>query len=219
MPMTIRRLSRLLAREYGESHWWPGDTPFEVIVGAILTQNTSWKNVERAISNLKESELLSPAAIARSRISELERAIRPSGFFRQKARNLKSFAEYVQSTYGGHVDRMRRGDVEQLREELLSLPGIGPETADSILLYALGKPSFVVDSYTRRLLGRLKVPHGGRYEDIKRMFEKSLGTDADMYGEMHALIVIHCKNHCIRSPICRGCPLARDCPSYREQKK
>jgi endonuclease-3 related protein len=219
MVLTIPHLLRILRKEYGESHWWPGETPFEVMVGAILTQNTAWANVEQAISNLKEGQLLSPEAILLVDRRTLERAIRPSGFYRQKAGYLKALSKYVVDKYGASVDRMRSRSTCELREELLGIPGIGPETADSILLYALGKPSFVVDSYTFRLLDRLGMDPAESYDALKAEFERALQNDAKVYSDAHALIVIHCKSKCKKVPECKSCVLSSMCPSNREQEK
>lgn len=218
MPLTVEKLFELLSDEYGETHWWPGETPFEVMVGAILTQNTSWMNVERAISNLKRKGMMSPRSISKATEDELREAIIPSGFYRQKARYVAALARFLQANYSGRIDRMKSKETRVLREELLQLPGIGPETADSILLYSLGRPSFVVDAYTRRLLERLRIGHGKSYESVKAMFEAELQGDVHMYAEMHALIVLHCKEVCRREPLCAECILRTRCPSNREEE-
>ncbi len=207
----LNHIYHLLYRAYGPQGWWPGETPFEVMVGAVLTQATAWRNVERAIASLKGAGALTPEAIASLPEGELAALVRSAGFYRQKARRLRSLAEAV----------LRRGGVEaflslppaRLREELLSLKGIGPETADSIILYAAGYPTFVVDAYTRRILGRLGIlPEGAPYEEIKRLFEGALEPDPELYGEYHALLVRHAKEHCRARPRCGGCPLAHLCP-------
>lgn len=217
MPISLGELFALLAEEYGETRWWPGETPFEVMVGAILTQNTAWRNVEKAISNMRSAGLLSPEAIASTSMSALRDAIRPAGFYNQKARYLVALSRYMLRRHGGSVERMRRMRTEALRRELLDLPGIGPETADSILLYALGRPTFVVDSYTYRLLDRLCIPHRREYEATKAMFEAELGYETHKLAEMHALIVIHCKEVCRKKPLCDRCVLSRVCPSHGKQ--
>ncbi|MGB7307732.1 MAG: endonuclease III domain-containing protein [Candidatus Acidiferrales bacterium] len=196
---------------FGPQHWWPGKTQFEVIVGAILTQNTSWKNVARAIENLRSEELLSPAAIDRVPLAELETLIRPSGYFRQKARKLKAFCAFLRAEYRGSLKRMFETPTILLREKLLGVFGIGPETADSILLYAGDHPVFVVDAYTRRIFSR----HGwanaeAKYEDVRWMVERQFPGDAERFNEFHALIVNTGKNFCRpQDPLCGECPLGR----------
>jgi endonuclease III related protein len=193
----------------GPQHWWPGRTAFEIIVGAILTQNTSWSNVEIAIRNLRREKLLTPRAIEDVSLARLARLVRSSGYFRQKAKKLKCFVGFLRSEYGGSIARMFRTPTAVLRERLLSVHGIGPETADSILLYAGKHPVFVVDAYTRRLLERhqLAMPTQG-YEEIRQLFERSLPGDAALYNEFHALIVRTGKEYCrTRNPRCSECPL------------
>jgi endonuclease III related protein len=196
---------------FGPQHWWPGQTPFEVIVGAILTQNTSWTNVEVAIANLRREQLLSPAKILAAPPARLERLVRPSGYFRQKARKLKAFCEFLRSEYGGSLREMFAAPTIALREQLLGVWGIGPETADSILLYAGGHGVFVVDAYTKRMLAR----HGwtgetARYDDVRWMFERQFPGDAKRFNEFHALIVRAGKKFCRKhDPLCGGCPLER----------
>jgi len=198
---------------YGDQHWWPAETRFEMIVGAILTQNTAWSNVERAISNLRAAGVLNLPGLDTLPRPSLENLIRPAGFFRQKAERLQQFTSYVGQNHAGDLDRLLSQPLPQLRNELLQRPGIGPETADSILLYAAGLPSFVVDAYTRRLLERLDllpVPDG--YEAIRTLFMQQLPQEASLYNEYHALIVIHAKERCRkRKPRCSGCPLQSDC--------
>ncbi|NIQ96249.1 MAG: endonuclease III domain-containing protein [Desulfuromonadales bacterium] len=204
-----------LAGHFGPLHWWPAETPFEVAVGAVLTQNTAWTNVEKAIANLKKAEALSPAAIRDCSRPELEALIRPAGFFRQKAERLQLFVEHLFACHGGSLERLLAAPLSEARRELLSLKGIGPETADSILLYAGGHPSFVVDAYTRRLFGRLGLLDGGEnYEVIRELFMSQLPPDVEMFNEYHALIVEECKTFCRKSrPRCADCPLLADCPT------
>jgi endonuclease III related protein len=196
---------------FGPQHWWPAKTPFEVIVGAILTQNTSWTNAARAIENLRAEGLLSPTALGKVRGARLSRLLRPSGYFRQKARKLKGFCEFLQAAYGGSLRKMFLTPTIVLREQLLGIWGIGPETADSILLYAGGHGVFVVDAYTQRLLAR----HGwigekARYEDVRWIFEREFPGDAKRFNEFHALIVEAGKNFCRpHDPRCGACPLGR----------
>ena len=198
---------------FGPQHWWPGRTPFEVIVGTILTQNTSWKNVEIAIANLRSARLLSPKAIHDAPLSQLQRLIRPSGYFRQKARKLKAFCDFLHTGYGGSLKRMFATPTIALRPKLLNIWGIGPETADSILLYAGGHEVFVVDAYTRRLLAR----HGwiadaskAKYDDIRWIFERQFSGNTQLFNEFHALTVKVGKKYCRASaPRCDACPLGR----------
>lgn len=218
MPISIPRLLTVLREEYGDQAWWPGETPFEVAVGAILTQRASWTNAEASIRNLKSAGLLNPEAIVAAKNAVLEEVIRPSGFYRQKARYLRSFSEFVVRSYGGRMERMRPRSIAALRAELLGLAGIGPETADSILLYALGKESFVVDAYTYRLMTRLGWKRLGDYAHLKAVFELALGSNVEALSDMHALIVAHCKTKCKKTPDCFGCTLGSICPSKREQE-
>jgi len=200
-----------LSARLGPQHWWPAQTRFEVIVGAILTQATAWGNVERAIGNLRRGRLLSPQAIARVSAAQLQRHVRPAGYFRQKARKLKGFVRFLEQNFSGSLTRMLRTPTEQLRTMLLGVHGIGPETADSILLYAGKRPVFVVDGYTRRILAR----HGlasekASYEELRAIFERNIPRDARRYNEYHALLVAVGKHWCRRqAPRCDVCPLGR----------
>lgn len=176
----IRLYFETLYQTWGRQHWWPGESRFEVIVGAYLTQNTSWVNVDRALGSLREAGLLSVAAIRRTPLPKLERLIRSAGYFRQKARRLKTFVRFLDERYGGSLSRMFAEPTAKLREELLNLDGIGPETADSILLYAGNHPLFVVDAYTRRIMERHGlVPARAGYEEIREIFERALGPAAE----------------------------------------
>jgi endonuclease-3 related protein len=195
----------------GPQHWWPGRTPFEVIVGAILTQNAAWKNAESAIKNLRAAGLLSAKAMESVPLGRLQRLIRASGYFRQKARKLKAFCLFLRAEYGGSITRMFATPTVPLREKLLRVFGIGPETADSILLYAGGHPVFVVDAYTKRILLR----HGWAnektpYDEIRWMFERQFSGDTARLNEFHALIVNVGKTWCRpKEPHCEKCPLGR----------
>jgi endonuclease III related protein len=210
-PPPLDEYYNSLFTAFGPQHWWPGKTPFEVIVGAVLTQNTSWTNVERAISNLRAASLLSPGAIEKVPLRRLERLIRSSGYFRQKARKLKAFCGFLRGEYGGSLKRMFETPTIVLREKLLGVFGIGPETADSILLYAGDHPVFVVDAYTKRMLSR----HGwarenAKYDDVRWMFEREFPGDVKRFNEFHALIVHTGKNFCrTHDPLCGECPLGR----------
>lgn len=202
---------------YGPRDWWPADTPFEVIVGAILTQNTAWSNVESAIANMKEAQLLEPKSIKKVSIKMLEKAIRPSGFYRQKAKRLKDFNNYLMTRYGGNLDVMFAQPLYELRMELLGQKGIGPETADSILLYAGNKPVFVIDAYTRRLVGRLGLTDRLAYNELQQYFMENIPENTQLYNEYHALIVEFVKNICRPRPLCNKCFISDYCRFYYEQ--
>lgn len=198
----------LLEKHYGPTHWWPGDTPFEIAIGAILTQNTAWTNVEKAITNLKCEQLLDPASMLSAPVEKLESTIRPSGYYRQKARRLRTFCQYLASNYDNDMQRMSGQPLETLRDELLGLNGIGPETADDILLYACEKPVFVVDTYTRRILSRhAMVSEEIGYNALQILFHEHLPSDVALFKEYHGLIVYAGKDYCRRSPRCEECPL------------
>jgi len=203
---------------HGPQNWWPGRTRFEVIVGAILTQNTSWTNVQRAIAALRKEKLLTVEAIEQVSQKKLSRLIHSSGYFRQKARKLKAFVRYLRTEHGGSLTKMLRTPTPLLREQLLAVNGIGPETADSILLYAGGHPVFVVDAYTRRILERHHLAHGKEsYEGIRGLFEKSLPASSELFNEFHALIVHTGKHFCRSSaPLCSGCALRTLLPAAVE---
>ncbi len=197
-----------MAGHFGPTGWWPGESAFEVAAGAILTQNTAWGNVEKAIVNLKAGRLLSPRAILDSPIEIVEAALRPSGYFRVKTRRLRSFCEYLVERHAGSMKRMSRKPLGELRPELLAVHGIGPETADDILLYACGHPVFVVDTYTRRILSRHGLAaHNVGYEPLRELFEKNLGPDVELFKEYHGLIVLTGSRYCKATPKCGECPL------------
>jgi len=212
-----------LAKTLGPMRWWPARTPFEVIVGAILTQNTAWQNVEKAIANLRRERLLTPRAIERVSTQRLAKLVRPSGYFRQKAKKLKAFVRFLRGEYGGSLARMFKTPTLALRQRLLDVYGIGAETADSILLYAGGHAIFVVDAYTHRILGRHGLapgkPHDKPddkpdYEAVRSLFETNLPPDARLYNEFHALLVNVGKNWCrTREPRCSECPLKSYLPA------
>jgi endonuclease-3 related protein len=245
----IRTYYRALFRAWGRQHWWPAQSRFEVIVGAYLTQNTAWTNVEKALANLRAARLVSIRGIRRTSLAELERLIRPAGYFRQKAKRLKLFVEFLDQQYQGSLAKLFARPTAELREELLNLHGIGPETADSILLYAGNHPVFVVDTYTRRILARHEIlPEKAAYEEIRELFEQALAPLAEsvagssktgklavgfpgaahppsamsaakrtalaqVYNEMHGLIVGVGKNYCRKSQAqCDECPLQKFLP-------
>jgi endonuclease-3 related protein len=210
----LERYYRALSRHFGPTGWWPGESAFEVAVGAILTQNTAWRNVEKAIANLKRERLLSPRAIVKCPAGRLEAALRPSGYFRVKARRLLSFCDYLLERYRGSMARMAEQPLDTLRPELLAVHGIGPETADDILLYACEKPVFVVDAYTRRILARHGLVKGTLgYEDLRTVFESSLSPDVAMYKEYHGLLVYTGNTFCRRAARCEECPLRHELPN------
>lgn len=203
---------------HGPQRWWPGETPFEVIVGAILTQSTAWRNVEGAITNLKAAGALSPEGLSRLSEGELARLIYPSGYFNDKARKLKAFLALLSERFQGDLEALLASPSEALRPLLLATHGIGPETADSILLYAAGRPAFVVDAYTRRLFSRLGLaPQRDTYEGWQRLFMDALPPEAPLFNEYHGLIVRHGKEVCHRRPLCTECPLLAVCPAGRAQ--
>ncbi|MCG7897541.1 MAG: endonuclease [Candidatus Thiodiazotropha lotti] len=203
----LEELFEKLFAHYGAQNWWPADSPFEVMLGAVLTQNTAWTNVEKAIHNLKSLSELNPQALITMPRESLAQAIRPSGYY-----NLK--AERVQNLCGLLLDNpaLHRLDDPQLREQLLGVTGIGPETADDILLYAFHRPVFVIDAYTRRLLGRIGWVDGYvPYEALRQTIEQALVGEASYYNEFHALIVIHAKSVCCKQPRCNACHLSGLC--------
>jgi endonuclease-3 related protein len=208
-PFNARAYYDALFAAHGPQHWWPGRTPFEIIVGAILVQNTSWTNVATAIEHLRRAKLLTPTAIEKISMPRLQRLIRSSGYFRQKTKKLKAFVRFLRRQYQGSLSKMFRAPTQTLREQLLAIHGIGPETADSILLYAAKHPVFVVDAYTRRILARHGHPHARLgYEDLRQLIERNLAPDVALYNEFHALIVHTGKHFCrLRDPRCGECPL------------
>lgn len=204
----VRNTYDILLHHFGPQQWWPGDSPFEVAVGAILTQNTAWTNVEKAIENLRGDNALSPEAMADLPTEELAELIRPAGYYRLKAKRLKNFVEFLRERYDGQIEKMASIDLSSARDQLLSVNGIGPETADSILLYALARPTFVVDAYTARLTKRHEwIDPDADYYDIKDYFESSLEAETELFNEYHALIVRLGKTHCRTTPDCETCPL------------
>lgn len=209
--LTPYRIFQKLFRHYGHQQWWPAESPFEVMVGAVLTQNTTWKNVEKAIDNLKQKQLLNCKKIVSISEKKLASHLKPVGYFNVKARRLKNFCLWYQ-----HINNTGKLSTDQLRQELLGINGVGPETADDILLYAYGRPVFVVDAYTRRLFQRLGfIDDQPGYEELRNWFEHNLRLNNDkvsLFNEFHALIVRHAKEHCrARAPLCEGCCLNSIC--------
>jgi len=202
---------RLFAR-FGPQHWWPAEEPFEVIVGAILTQSAAWGNVERAIANLKAAGALLPGKLRRLPLSRLAKLVHPCGYYNAKALKLKSFAFWLGNHYGDDLDKLFASDTDDLRRQLLSVHGIGQETADSILLYAADKPVFVVDAYARRILGRIGLtPAKDSYAGYRAFFMDSLPADVKLFNEYHALLVRLGKDVCRRRPLCSQCCLSDIC--------
>lgn len=214
MSGILKEVYNRLFDAFGPQNWWPGETAFEMMVGAVLVQNTSWQNVERAIDNLREAELLDPHALYAVSDEELQELIRPAGYFRVKSKRLRSLLAFLVERYDGSIEAMFATSLSQLREELLGINGVGPETADSILLYAGGQPTFVVDAYTSRVL----VRHGwidleSDYHRTQEFFHDQLPADAPMYNEFHALFVHLGKHFCKKSkPLCDACPLKEMLP-------
>ncbi len=240
--MSLLEVYRHLLDRFGTQGWWPvsslageegfdergyhrgdytyprdGAQRFEIVLGAILTQNTAWRNVERALGNLKAASLLSPDAVYGAPEEQLLECLRPAGYFRVKARRLRAFLDHLFRAHGWSLGRLFSLPQEELREVLLGINGIGPETADSILLYAAHRPSFVIDAYTRRTFGRLGLlDPGAGYEELRSLFEAELPKEEGLYNEFHALIVRHGKEVCRKTPLCTVCPLMDICAYYRK---
>lgn len=208
MPVLLK-IYQTLYNAFGCQNWWPGDTPFEIAVGAILTQNTNWGNVEKAINNLKKDKSLSAKAIYKMPDDRLAVLIKPAGYYNIKAKRLKSFINFLMNDYHGSMSKMKKEDANILREKLLSINGIGPETADSILLYALQKPVFVIDAYTKRVLSRHNIMDNNEsYDEYQKLFHSSLKKDVKLFNEYHALFVKVGKTFCkSKIPLCKECPL------------
>lgn len=216
MPKTRALLLNIFQRlldQYGPQSWWPADNPFEIMVGAILTQGTKWANVQKALSNLKSANSLSPAAIRAIPLAELACLVYPSGYFNDKARKLKAIAEFIKR-YDDDIDTMAAADGELLRKELLSVYGIGEETADDILVYAIGKSYFVIDEYTKRIFRRIGLaPEKNKYAQYQALFADNLSENLEIFGEYHALIVAHAINVCKKlEPRCFECCVLDLCP-------
>ena len=216
----LMELYRRLLKLYGPQHWWPGDDAFEIAIGAILTQSAAWGNVEKAIANLKSAGVFSLEGLRDISEEELARLIRPSGYFNAKAKKLKAFVMHLWQRHQGNLQKLLSQEDTALREELLSIYGIGEETADDIVLYAADKPSFVVDAYTRRILTRVGMaPHEDSYRAYQEVFHHSLPPDVPLYNEYHALLVRHGKESCQKKPRCGQCCLLDLCPTGTEVTK
>ncbi len=217
-PKNLYKIYQVLFNAFGPQRWWPGKTRFEVIVGAILTQNTAWSNVEKAIANLRKANALNLNTLANIPTQKLYPLLRPSGYYRIKSTRLKSVVNFFYNDYHGNLNHFFKEPVEKIREELLNVKGIGPETADSILLYAGEKTVFVVDAYTRRIFERLgHLKPKASYEHIQKLFMENLPRDTALYNEYHALIVRLGKDICRTKPRCNICPLVWGCSSTGER--
>ncbi|MCO6046493.1 endonuclease III domain-containing protein [Aeoliella sp. ICT_H6.2] len=207
-PPPLLDLYEEMYAAFGPQHWWPGDSPLEVVIGAVLVQNTAWRNVERAIANLKQHNLIDVDRLYAVEVGRLEELVQPAGYFRVKARRLRNLLEFVIDRHEGSLDRLFELPMEEARRQLLEVNGVGPETADSILLYAGEQPKFVVDAYTRRVLlrhGWLAPP--ATYEAMQKFFERRLPAEVPLYNEYHALIVRIGNQYCRSQPKCEECPL------------
>ena len=217
MDKTLTIYERLLDH-YGPQHWWPAKTDFEVVVGALLMQQTAWANVERAIANLRKEGLLDPHALATASVTRIRRAVRVAGLYRTKPGRLKSFCRHLVERSDGDLRSFFCGPTEAARADLLAQPGVGPETADSLLLYAGHHPVFVVDAYTVRIGRRVGLFRTERYDAVQRYFEDRLPRDASLFREFHALLVLHAKTFCRVRPRCAGCPVRTLCAFGRRQR-
>ena len=216
-PLSLLQVYRRLYTTHGAQRWWPADSNFEVMVGAVLTQNTAWSNVEKAIKNLKTARALTPEAIVSTHPRRLASWLRPSGYFNVKAKRLRVFCRWLLEQ--GGIEALASWPTKHLRQALLSVKGIGPETADDILLYAFHRPVFVIDAYTRRIFTRLGFITGKEdYETIRALFERALRPNVELFNEYHALIVSHGKSICRKQPLCNNCKLSGVCPSVSAQR-
>jgi len=208
----LRDIYNRLFECYGPQHWWPAESPFEVMVGAVLTQSAAWTNVEKAILNLKQAGVLTPAAIRKVTPEELAGLIHACGYYNVKARKLKALSEWFGQRFQDNLAALKKTETALLRRELLEVYGVGEETADSILLYACEKPIFVIDAYTRRIVDRLGFNiQGGRYTDYQRFFMDNLPSDIQLYNEYHALLVVLGKSQCRTRPLCEKCGISLIC--------
>ncbi len=212
ISQSLQYIYHRLFEYYGPQHWWPAEEQFEVMVGAILTQSAAWLNVEKAIANLKAAKALSPGALRRLSLPEIATLIRPCGYYNAKSRKLKSLVQWLGEYYDDNPDKLSVVDIVGLRQQLLSVYGIGQETADSIILYVANKPIFVIDAYTRRIVNRIGLaPKDDSYGAYQELFMTHLPADAALFNEYHALLVCLGKNVCHNRPLCRGCCLQNTC--------
>ena len=213
----LKKVFDTLNEFYGCQNWWPAEDEFEIIVGAVLTQNTNWRNVEKSLNMLKKSEVMSPEKILALPDQALEELIYSSGFYRVKTKRLKAVCRFLVNKFDGHLEKMKSVSLVLSRELLLNIKGIGPETADDILLYALGQPIFVVDGYARRIFSRVGIgPSGDEYEAWQKFFMNNLPIDVFLYKQFHALIVRLGKDHCKPQPLCNECPIIDYCSYYKK---
>ncbi len=212
MSQTLLNIYHRLMVHYGPQYWWPAEEPFEVIVGAILTQSAAWGNVEKAIANLKSASVLSSKALRRLPLSKVAVLVHPCGYYNAKALKLKTFAYWLEEHYNDNLGKLFANDTVFIRQQLLSIRGIGPETADSIILYAANKPIFVIDAYTRRIINRIGLaPEGNSYAAYQTLFMHNLPADAGLFNEYHALLVRLAKDVCRTRPLCQQCCLFSIC--------
>jgi len=212
ISQALQSIYRQLINCYGPQHWWPAHEPFEVMVGAILTQSAAWVNVEKAIANLKAAKALSPKSLRQLSLSEVATLIHPCGYYNAKALKLKSLAHWLGEYYNDNLNKLLANNTERLRQELLSIHGIGQETADSIILYAANKPIFVIDAYTRRIINRIGLtPASNSYTAYQALFMDNLPADAQLFNEYHALLVCLGKDVCRSRPLCQQCCLNSTC--------
>ncbi len=215
VSQTLLDIYHQLVVRYGPQNWWPAEEPFEVIVGAILTQSAAWSNAEKAIDNLKSAKVLSPGDLRQLPLSELARLVHPSGYYNAKALKLKSFANWLGNHYADDLNKLMAADTYHLRQQLVSVHGIGQETADSILLYAVSKPIFVIDAYTRRIINRIGLaPKNSSYTAYQELFMNNLPIDVRLFNEYHALLVYLAKSVCRSYPLCQQCCLNNLCRFY-----
>ncbi len=216
VSQTLLNIYQQLLTRYGAQHWWPAEEPFEIIVGAILTQSAAWGNVEKAIANLKSARVLSPEALRQLTVAEVATLVYPCGYYNAKALKLKSFAHWLGEHFDDNLNQLFIGDIGYLRQQLLAIHGVGQETADSIILYAASKPVFVIDAYTRRIVNRLGLaPDNNSYSAYQGLFMNNLAADVRLYNEYHALLVCLAKDVCRKHPLCQQCCLNNSCRFYK----
>ncbi len=218
MQLTIYKLYTKLERYYGKTNWWPAEGVFEIIVGAVLTQNTNWRNVEKALNNLKDNLMLDYAKILDEREDFVKQLIKPAGFYNQKYSTLINICRFIKEELQGNLELLKTMDTSNLRDKLLNIKGIGKETADSILLYCGYHPVFVIDAYTKRIVSRLGISKESSYDKLQQIFENALPADVHLYAEYHGLIVEHAKTFCRKKPVCKECFLAYIC-NYKAEEK
>jgi len=218
LQLTIYKLYTKLEDYYGKTNWWPAEGIFEIIVGAVLTQNTNWLNVEKALNNLKNNRMLDYSQILDEREDLVKQMIRPAGFYNQKYSTLLRVCRFIKEEFKGNFDLLKKMNTLDLRNKLLNIKGIGKETADSILLYCGYHPVFVIDAYTKRIVHRLGISSESDYDKLQYMFEDALPADVRLYAEYHGLIVEHAKKFCRKKPVCKECFLAYICEYKAEEK-